>query len=64
MPINLKSIIEDESAIKSGRFSGAIFLTYTLNLAFFEQIIIPALEQAGCSNVVIIADPDGYNDAL
>ncbi|NMC46195.1 MAG: hypothetical protein GYA52_05120, partial [Chloroflexi bacterium] len=52
MPINLKSFIEDESAVKTGGFSGAVFLTYTLNLGFFEQIIAPALERAGCSNVL------------
>jgi len=64
MPINLKSFIEDESAVKSGGFSGAVFLTYTLNLGFFEQIIAPALERAGCSNVLIITDPDGYAEAM
>jgi hypothetical protein len=64
MMINLKSIIEDDSAVKSGGFSGAVFLTYTLNLGFFEQIIAPALERAGCSNVLILADPDGYSEAI
>ncbi len=64
MPINLKAIIEDDFSVKSGGFSGAIFLTYTLNLGFFEQIIAPALERAGCSNVLIIADPDGYSEAI
>lgn len=64
MPINLKSFIEDESAVKTGGFSGAVFLTYTLNLGFFEQIILPALERAGCSNVLIICDPDGYAEAI
>jgi len=28
------------------------YLTHTLNLAFFEQIVIPALGQAGCSVIV------------
>lgn len=64
MPINLKSVIEEDSAIRVGGFSGAIFLTYTLNLGFFEQIVAPALERAGCSNVLIIADPDGYAEAI
>lgn len=64
MIINLKSFIENESAVKSGGFSGAVFLTYTLNLGFFEQIIAPALERAGCSNVLIISDPDGYAEAM
>lgn len=64
MSINLLDVIRDESAIKSGGFTGAIFLTYSLNLAFFEQIIAPALDQAGCSNVLILVDPDGYQQAL
>ncbi|HCI55265.1 MAG TPA: hypothetical protein DFI01_04985 [Bacteroidales bacterium] len=64
MPINLKLYIEDESAVKTGGFSGAVFLTYKLNLVFFEQIILPALERAGCSNVLIICDPDGYAEAM
>lgn len=64
MSIDLKSVIAAPSAIKSGGFSGAVFLTYTLNLGFFEQIIAPSLETAGCSNVLIIADPDGYAEAI
>lgn len=64
MTIDLLSVIRDDSAIKSGGFTGAVFLTYTLNLNFFEQIVAPALDQAGCSNVLILADPDGYQQAL
>lgn len=64
MNIDLRSLIKDESAIKSGGFTGAIFLTYTLNLTFYEQMIAPALDQAGCSNVLILVDPDGYNAAM
>lgn len=64
MGINIKSTIEDGEAVKAGGFSGAVFLTYTLNLGFFENIIGPSLERAGCSNVLIISDPDGYAEAL
>ncbi len=64
MAIDLLNVIREDSAIKSGGFTGAIFLTYTLNLNFFEQIIAPAVDQAGCSNVLILADPDGYQQAL
>lgn len=64
MAIDLLNVIREDSAIKSGGFTGAIFLTYTLNLNFFEQIVAPALDQAGCSNVLILADPDGYQQAL
>jgi len=64
MAIDLLDIIRDDKAIKSGGFTCAIFLTYTLNLTFFEQILVPALDQAGCSSVLIMADPDGYHQAL
>lgn len=64
MAIDLLSVIRDDSAIKTKGFTGAIFLTYSLNLTFFEQILAPALDEAGCSNVLILADPDGYQQAL
>lgn len=64
MAIDLLDVIRNDSAIKSGGFTGAIFLTFSLNLTFFEQILAPALDQAGCSNVLILADPDGYQQAL
>ena len=64
MAIDLLDVIRDDSAVRSGGFTGAVFLTYSLNLTFFEQIVAPALDQAGCSNVLILADPDGYQQAL
>ena len=64
MPLNLKEIIDDNVAAQSDGYSGAVFLTYTLDLGFYEQIVAPALERTGCSNVLIIADPEGYAEAL
>lgn len=64
MTIDLRKIIQDDSALSHGGFAGAVFLTYTLNLNFYEQIIAPALDQAGCASVLIIADPDGYYGAI
>ena len=64
MAIDLLNVIRDDSAVKSGGFTGVIFLTYSLNLTFFEQLLAPALDQAGCSNVLILTDPDGYQQAL
>jgi len=61
---DLRSWIADNSAAKHGGFAGAVFFTYSLNLNFFEQIIAPALDRAGCANVLIVTDPDGYNSAL
>ena len=43
---------------------GAVILTYTLNLNFFEQLVAPRLEQMGCTNVLILTDRRGYDDAL
>lgn len=64
MTIDLRSVIGSDSAIKSGGFTGAVFLTYTLNLTFYEQMLAPMLDQAGCANVLILVDPDGYQEAL
>lgn len=64
MTKNLCAAIGDDRAVKTGGFAGAVFLTYTLNLTFYEQVIAPRLDQAGCSNVLIIADPDGYQGAM
>lgn len=64
MTIDLRSLISDDKSVRFGGFTGAIFLTYTLNLTFYEQMIAPALDQAGCANILILVDPDGYNGAL
>jgi hypothetical protein len=47
-----------------GNFRGAVFLTYTLDLGFFEQLIAPKLDALGCTNVVILSDRHGYDEAL
>lgn len=47
-----------------GDFRGAVLLTYTLDLTFFEQLVFPKLTALGCSNVLIITDRHGYNEAL
>lgn len=63
MSINLREFIENEAAVKEGGFTGAVFLTYSLDLNFYEQIIAPALEHSGCANILILTDPDGYAEA-
>ena len=45
-------------------YRGAIFLTYTLDLVFFEELVAPKLDALGCTNVVILADQHGYDEAL
>jgi hypothetical protein len=48
----------------NGQFRGAIILTYTLNLNFFEELIAPRLDAMGCTDVLILTDVHGYDDAL
>ena len=64
MGISLQDFIKNDSAVKLGGFSGGVFLTYTLNLGFYEQIVASWMDQAGCANVLILADPDGYTGAI
>ncbi|MCB0030895.1 MAG: hypothetical protein KDE28_23445 [Anaerolineales bacterium] len=45
-------------------YRGAIFLTYTLDLMFFEELVQPKLDALGCTNVLILADQHGYDEAL
>ena len=44
-------------------YRGALFLTYTLDLVFFEELVAPKLDALGCTNIVILADQHGYDDA-
>lgn len=60
MPLD---ILNQLSSLKP-HYRGAIFLTYTLDLVFFEELVAPKLDALGCTNVVILADQHGYDDAL
>ena len=64
MPINLRQVIEGDSTTNIDGFAGAVILTFTLNLIFYEQLIAQSFDRAGCVNVLIIADADGYAGAL
>lgn len=64
MTVDLRSVTQDDEALSHGGYTGAVFLTFTLNLSFYEKIIAVDLDRSGCSNVLIIADPDGYAGAL
>ena len=37
-------------------FKVALILTYTLNLHFFEQLVLPKLDRMGISHIGILAD--------
>ncbi|MCB8924011.1 MAG: hypothetical protein H6652_00120 [Ardenticatenaceae bacterium] len=44
-------------------YRGSLFLTYTLDLVFFEELVAPKLDALGCTNIVILADQHGYDEA-
>lgn len=48
----------------NNEFRAAVFLTYTLDLQFFEQMVAPILDSTRCTSVLIISDAAGYDDAL
>jgi len=42
----------------------ALFTTYALSLSYFESEVLRPLQRAGCSDVWLIADADGYRCSL
>lgn len=64
MTVNVRKFIEGQTGTSLESFTGAVILTYTLNLNFYEQIISQSFDRAGCGNVLILADPDGYAGAI
>lgn len=63
MSVNILNHLE-QLAKEKRSFQGAVFLTYTLNLQFFEQMVQPRLDALGCTHVLILTDPFGYQEAL
>ena len=63
MSINILAQL-DKLIGDGAHFRGAVFLTYSLNLHFFEQLIQPKLEALGCTHVVILADVFGYQEEV
>ncbi len=50
--------------LKAFPADNAFFLTYNLDLLFFEYMVFDPMYLAGCRNSVVIADPQGYAAAL
>lgn len=46
------------------RFRVALLITYTLNLRFFERLVLPLLHRLGCRYVGIICDPEAYRMSI
>jgi hypothetical protein len=55
------SLLEE---LQSDEYETAMFLTYTINLRFFELMILPRLRRMGVSRVGILIDQKGYQDSL
>ena len=50
--------------ISAGSWKQALFTTYTLSLSYFETEILPSLIGAGCTDIWLIADAEGYRSSL
>lgn len=50
--------------LEAGKWEKAFFTTYSLSLTFFESIILRALKKAGCHEIWVVADVDGYRSSL
>lgn len=49
---------------KEEDYDTAFFLTYTINLRFFESMILPRLRRMGISHIGILIDQRGYQESL
>ncbi len=49
---------------KEEDYATAFFLTYTINLRFFESMILPRLRRMGVSHIGILIDYRGYQESL
>lgn len=50
--------------IAGRRWERALFTTYALSLTFFETYLLPQLRKAGCEQIFIMVDVDGYRGSL
>jgi hypothetical protein len=50
--------------IRLREWKHALFTTYTLSLSYFESEILPSLLRAGCSDIWVVADAEGYRSSL
>ena len=55
------SLLED---LQAGEYETAVFLTYTINLRFFELMILPRLRRMGVSRIGVLVDQRGYQESL
>ena len=49
---------------RRSQLTTAFFLTYTLNLSFFEELVLPRLQRIGISHIGILCDRTAYAASL
>ncbi len=65
MGISLLAQLDELSWDSSpGEFDTAFFLTYSLSLHFFEQLVLPRLTRMGVVRIGVLADERGYQASL
>lgn len=50
--------------LEAGQWKHALFTTYALSLSYFESEVLRPLIQAGCDDIWLIADAQGYRASL
>src|SRR5262249_10985950 len=50
--------------LRMGRWSRALFTSYSLSLGFFESFVLRPLEDGGCPDVNILVDQNFYRESL
>ena len=55
---------EPTEIIAEGNWEQALFTTYALSLTFFESVVLRRLRAAGCREIWILADAEGYRASL
>jgi|GEM_PF-1769703 len=55
------SLLED---LQVGEYETVVFLTYTINLRFFELMILPRLRRMGVSRIGVLVDQRGYQESF
>jgi hypothetical protein len=50
--------------VNGSKWQRALFTTYALSLSFFESILLRSLPQAGCQEIWVVSDVQGYRGSL
>ncbi|MEG3662160.1 hypothetical protein [Celeribacter halophilus] len=50
--------------LEAGQWKHALFTTYALSLSYFESEVLRPLIQAGCDDIWLVADAQGYRASL